>query len=248
MVKTPKNCIFILNSFFRELDKTEKGFKWSSLKKKFIYKDNREDLKEADEFQIEAVKKLKKYFKKKHRGCLFLPCGTGKTLISYWFAQEMKYKKILILVPNLTLVSQILNNWVTQNFAKNIDNNKWLVVCSDKDVRINEDPLVINTKDLPFDTTTDEKKIKSFLKDNDKQNFLIISTYNSSHKISSISKKMKYAFDLCIFDEAHKTVGTKDKLFSNALYEKNIRIKKRLFMTATKRVIHGHEKIVDMKK
>jgi superfamily II DNA or RNA helicase len=243
----PKNCIFILNSFFRELDKTEKGFKWSSLKKKFIYKDNREDLKEADEFQIEAVKKLKKYFKKKHRGCLFLPCGTGKTLISYWFAQEMKYKKILILVPNLTLVSQILNNWVTQNFAKNIDNNKWLVVCSDKDVRINEDPLVINTKDLPFDTTTNEKKIKSFLKDNDKQNFLIISTYNSSHKISSISKKMNYTFDLCIFDEAHKTVGTKDKLFSNALYEKNIRIKKRLFMTATKRVIHGHEKIVDMR-
>ena len=38
------------------------------------------------------------------------------------------------------------------------------MACSlyDKDVRLSEDPMVLNTKDLPFDTTTDNEKIKSF--------------------------------------------------------------------------------------
>lgn len=240
----PENCVWILNSFFKDLNNKKI---WNSLKSNFKILDYKDILRSPEEFQQEAILDLKKYFKKNNRGCLFLPCGTGKTLISYWFAKEMKYKKILILVPNLTLVSQILNNWVNQDYAKNITNNKWLVVCSDKDVRLSEDPLVINTKDLPFDTTTNDKKIKSFLKQNIQENIFIISTYNSSHKICSVSKQINYSFDLCIFDEAHKTVGTKDKIFSKALYEKNINIKNRLFMTATKRIVHGHKNIVDMR-
>lgn len=241
----PDNCIFILNSFFRDFDDKNSSFKWKYIKRSFKFINFKKEQKSPDKFQNTAVKNLKNYFKKNSRGCLFLPCGTGKTLISYWFANEMKYQRILILVPNLTLVSQILNNWVTQNNAKKI-NNKWLAVCSDKDVRIKEDPLVINTKDLPFDTTTENSKIKEFLINNKQEKIFIISTYNSSHKICSISKKIKFKFDLCIFDEAHKTVGTKDKLFSKALYEKNIKIHKRLFMTATKRQVQGHKDIIDM--
>ena len=240
----PKNCIFILNSFFKDFNNNIS--KWNSLKSNFKKIDFKDELKNPELFQEEAIKDLKKYFKIKKRGCLFLPCGTGKTLISYWFAKEMNYKKILILVPNLTLVSQILNNWVNQDYANNITKNKWLVVCSDKDVRLNEDPMVVNTKDLPFETTTDEKLIKNFLKDNKNHYSFIISTYNSSHKICSISKKINYNFDLCIFDEAHKTVGTKDKLFSKALHDKNLKVNNRLFMTATKRIVHGHKNIIDM--
>ena len=241
----PKNCIFILNSFFKEFNNNVS--KWNSLKSNFKKIDFKDELKNPEIFQEEAIKDLKEYFKNKKRGCLFLPCGTGKTLISYWFAKQMNYKKILILVPNLTLVSQILNNWVNQDYANKITNNKWLVVCSDKDVRINEDPMVINTKDLPFETTTDEKLIKNFLDSNKNQYSFIISTYNSSHKICTISKKINYNFDLCIFDEAHKTVGTKDKLFSKALHDKNLKVKNRLFMTATKRIVHGHKNIIDMR-
>ena len=40
-------------------------------------------------------------------------------------------------------------------------------------------------------------------------------------------------------DEAHKTVGRKDKMFAHLLNEKNIKIKKRLFMTATERQFIG---------
>ena len=45
-----------------------------------------------------------------------------------------------------------------------------------------------------------------------------------------------HSFDLGIMDEAHKTVGYYDKLMAHLLSEKNIKIKKRLFMTATERL------------
>ncbi len=54
-----------------------------------------------------------------------------------------------------------------------------------------------------------------------------------------------HTFDLGIFDEAHKTVGLKDKLFSRLLYEKNIKIQRRVFMTATERQYRGDSDNVD---
>ena len=44
-------------------------------------------------------------------------------------------------------------------------------------------------------------------------------------------------FDLAIFDEAHKTIGLAGSAFGYALSDENIRIRKRLFLTATPRHI-----------
>ena len=50
-----------------------------------------------------------------------------------------------------------------------------------------------------------------------------------------------------IADEAHKTVGRKDKKFGTLLFDENIKFKKRIFMTATERVYRqGSEDIVSM--
>lgn len=57
--------------------------------------------------------------------------------------------------------------------------------------------------------------------------------------LSKAAKRADFSFDLGIMDEAHKTTGAKDRLFSHLLHEKNIRIKKRLFMTATERRYRG---------
>ena len=54
-------------------------------------------------------------------------------------------------------------------------------------------------------------------------------------------------FDLGIMDEAHKTTGKKDSPFSHLLHDKNIRIKRRIFMTATERRYRGRsEQIASM--
>ena len=44
---------------------------------------------------------------------------------------------------------------------------------------------------------------------------------------------------LGIMDEAHKTVGSKTKEMAHLLHQKNVRIKKRIFMTATERLFRG---------
>ena len=56
-------------------------------------------------------------------------------------------------------------------------------------------------------------------------------------------QKITTKFDVGIFDEAHKTVG-KNKPFAQLLYEENILIKKRLFMTATESVYKGNSEEV----
>ena len=241
----PKKTIFYLNSFLSDLDDNYAFYKWSNIKrllqkKKIVYKKFKEK-----EFQNTALNDLNLHFKNNNRGSLFLPCGTGKSLIGFWFSNYNNFKTNIILVPNLSLVSQTLKVWVNQSIAhqKKI---KWLVVCSDKDINLNNDPFVANTKELPFKTTTNEKEISNFIINNKNNNFVIIATYNSSHKISSSIKRKAIKFDLAIFDEAHRTVGTKNKLFSKLLYEKNIKINKRLFMTATKRIVKNFKDIVDM--
>jgi predicted helicase len=49
-------------------------------------------------------------------------------------------------------------------------------------------------------------------------------------------ERTRITFDLAILDEAHKTVGVHSKKFATLLDDKKIRVRRRLFMTATERV------------
>ena len=89
--------------------------------------------------------------------------------------------------------------------------------------------------------------ISSFLKQNSEKIKIIITTYQSGKKVIDAVNQANIIFDIGIFDEAHKTVGAKNKPFAQLLYDENIKIKKRLFMTATERVFKGDsDSIVSM--
>jgi predicted helicase len=49
-------------------------------------------------------------------------------------------------------------------------------------------------------------------------------------------------FDVGIFDEAHRTIGLAGSAFGYALSDDNIRISKRLFLTATPRHLDIHHR------
>ena len=68
---------------------------------------------------------------------------------------------------------------------------------------------------------------------------LVLTTYQSGRVTAEAAQKAGMEFDLGIFDEAHKTTGNKDSLFSHLLYEANVKIKRRIFMTATERHYRG---------
>ena len=58
-------------------------------------------------------------------------------------------------------------------------------------------------------------------------------------KLAAAARKARIKFDLAILDEAHKTVGVHSKTFATLLSDKKIKIRRRVFMTATERVYRG---------
>ena len=65
---------------------------------------------------------------------------------------------------------------------------------------------------------------------------VVFSTYHSSPVVGDGARGLP-PFDFGIFDEAHKTIGLAGSAFGYALSDENIRIRKRLFLTATPRHI-----------
>jgi len=196
--------------------------------------------------QSKAIKEAKEHFKKESRGKLIFPCGAGKSLTGFWFTQELKSKNTLIAVPSLSLIKQTLDVYLREIVA-NKKKVKWLCICSDDGIG-KDDDIVFKTENIGVPCQTDPEYIENWLKENKNENKIIFTTYQSGKIIAELSKKLKMSFDLGIFDEAHKTVGSSKKLFSHLLFEKNISIGKRIFMTATERFYGGQksEDIISM--
>ena len=189
--------------------------------------------------QKKAIKEAKKHFVKEgnDRGKLIFPCGAGKSLTGYWLTEVLDSKSTLIAVPSLSLVKQTLEVYLREIVANGIK-VKWLCICSDEGIGTSDD-VAIMTNNIGVPCKTDPAYIKDWLKTNKNEHKIVFTTYQSGHLIADISKKLKISFDVGIFDEAHKTVGSKLKRFSHLLFEENISIKKRIFMTATERFYSG---------
>jgi superfamily II DNA or RNA helicase len=190
--------------------------------------------------QVIALDNCETFFKdkKNSRGKIIHPCGSGKSLTGYWVSQRLRAKTILIAVPSLALVRQTLKEWTREAVANGIDMD-WIAVCSDNDVKNSDDPSMQKV-DLGIEVDTDPQVVADFLKKPTKGNKVLITTYQSGRVVSQGLKKVGLTFDLGIYDEAHKTVGQKDKVFAHLLYDENVKVKNRVFMTATEKVFKGN--------
>ncbi len=194
---------------------------------------------EPRDHQKKALSEAVEYFVNEgnSRGKLIFPCGAGKSLTGFWMLQELKSKSTLIAVPSLSLVKQTLDVYLREIVAHK-RKVKWLCICSDEGIG-QDDDVVFYTENLGVPCQTDPDYIEKWLRENQDEEIIVFTTYQSGRIIGEISKKLNYKFDLGIFDEAHKTVGSDKKLFSHLLFEENISIQKRIFMTATERFYSG---------
>ncbi len=193
------------------------------------------------EHQVRAIGNAYSHFEeeKNRRGKLIMACGSGKSLTAYWIAQKLQSKTILIAVPSLALIKQTLEVWTRESIANNIDIN-WLAVCSDDTIsQLDDDIFTATTKELGIDVSTDIDYIVNWLQNKNHNTTIVFTTYQSSKVIAEASRKADITYDFGIMDEAHKTVGLKNSLFSHLLFDENISIEKRLFMTATERRYKG---------
>jgi superfamily II DNA or RNA helicase len=182
--------------------------------------------------QLPAVRDVVRAFGNASRAKLLMACGTGKTLTSFFIAERMRAARVLIAVPNLGLARQILREWMRESVARG-RRPRGMVICSDQKVASDED-LDIEVTDLGVHVTTDVAEATAFLRSH--REYIVITTYQSGLTTAAAASAAKIVFDLAIFDEAHKTVGQKGNSWTHLIFNENIRISKRLFMTATERV------------
>lgn len=180
--------------------------------------------------QRRAIADAVRGFRQHDRGQLIRACGTGKTLIGLRVAEAMKSQRTLVLVPSLSLVSQLLSDWskdALQPF-------RFLPVCSDQTIG-GEDHLIAHVSELGVPPTTQPAEIAAFLRGTGRR--VVFSTYQSAPTVAlAFQQHQLKPFDLVIADEAHRCAGVKEGPFATVLDARQIRAHKRLFMTATPRI------------
>lgn len=209
--------------------------------------------KELRAHQINALKAVKSGLTTADRGKLIMACGTGKTFTSLKIAEELagKGKRVLFLVPSLSLLSQSLTEWTQES---DIPLHSF-AVCSDSEVvkkrKKEEDVVQTFAHELRFPATTNPERLaNAMVKRHDSHHMSIVfSTYHSINVINQAQEEFGLAdFDLIICDEAHRTTGA---TFENEgesnfvkVHDANfIKSSKRLYMTATPRIYGDSAKI-----
>jgi predicted helicase len=186
------------------------------------------------EYQIEALAKISDTLAKSDRAQVVMACGTGKTLVALWAVETLKPETVVVLLPSLTLLQQTLDEWSRHNNWGN--DFTYLCVCSDPTVAARDanDPIRLEASEVEFRIDTDPDEVRRFIERGAPGVKVVFSTYQSSHVVSQGMRGLA-PFDVAIFDEAHKTTGPQGGSSAHSLKDEHIRIRKRLFLTATPR-------------
>ena len=187
------------------------------------------------------------------RGKLIMACGTGKTFTSLKIAERVagKGKRVLFLVPSLSLLSQTLTEW-TQESETPLHS---FAVCSDSDVgkrrKVEDDAPQVFTHELRYPATTQADRLAAEMlkRHGDEAMSVVFSTYHSIDVLHRAQHEHGMAgFDLVICDEAHRTTGATfegddESNFVRVHDADYLRAAQRLYMTATPRIYADNAKV-----
>ena len=181
-------------------------------------------------YQQDALKRVAEGFGNDGRGQLLMACGTGKTLVSLRVAEKVVPAggTVLYLVPSITLIQQGMRAWSENRTV----GQYYIGVCSDKTVS-GEDGSIT---ELECPVSTDPNDLKRYLVGRPKDRMTVIfCTYNSIQVVANALGRGR--IDLALCDEAHRTIGGAGESYFTKVHEDaNIRIKQRLYMTATPKI------------
>jgi len=209
--------------------------------------------KKLRDHQQTALNAVTAGLKDAERGKLIMACGTGKTFTSLKIAERLagKGKRVLFLVPSLSLLSQTLTEW-TQESETPLHS---FAVCSDSDVgkkrKVEDDAVQVFTHELRYPATTKADRLAAEMpKRHDAEHMSVVfSTYHSIDVIKRAQHEYDLAaFDLVICDEAHRTTGATfgeddESTFVRVHDADYLRAAKRLYMTATPRIYGDAAKV-----
>jgi predicted helicase len=220
-----RNVIDCIDSFFKCLDikfrelSIEEIECMSRKERHSTHNNTNQVLIQPKDHQQHVLDKIKDFYSLNDIGKIIWACGLGKTLLSLFIIQLLKFKSIIIGVSTQSLQDQMYNEIL---FLFPNESNI-LFVGGD------------NIK-----STTNQKKIIEFINQdfNRQQPRFIITTYHSCYLLVD----SKIQVDFKIGDESHHLVGmSKDEEKGFRLFHQ-IQSSKTLFMTATEKIIETRYK------
>ena len=175
-------------------------------------------LKEPYKYQKDVLDNIQNYYFQNNIGKLIWACGLGKTLMTLYIINIMKFKSIIIGVPSTNLQKQ----WI-QNIL-NMGQNKDSILLIGGDEYENIKRAVKYTRE---DISIFIKKYKAI------SPVFIISTYHSCNNLVDEN----ICVDFKVGDEAHHLVGVENE--NNKGFRKFHKITsvKSIYLTATEKII-----------
>lgn len=226
----------------------ESSVDWSAFRIEKPWELKLETSKEPRPHQTYAIDDVINGFEKEDRGQLIMACGTGKTYTSLCLAERLigVGGNVLFLVPSINLLSQSVKAWAADATVP----LRPFAVCSDSKAGKRNSSEDASPNDLVFPASTDTEALAKAFKasSSDKAMNVVFSTYQSIDVVGECQKQGIPEFDLIIADEAHRTTGVtlkdaEDSIFTRVHYDKYVKAKKRLYMTATPRVFADRTKV-----
>ncbi len=116
---------------------------------------------EPKPYQAEAVDAVVSGLADRDRGKLILPCGTGKSVVALWIAEQMAGAggRVLYLVPSIALMGQTMREWAAQRDPQ--IPHRYIGVCSDTRAGRNDEDADI--AELAMPVTTDPERVAAAL-------------------------------------------------------------------------------------
>ena len=195
--------------------------------------------------QQEALDNIAKGFDTNDRGQVHMPCGTGKSLVSLWAAEQQAGRggRVLYLVPSIALMSQTMRVWATHRELP----HRYGAVCSDVTAGKRSNATKSELAELLAPPSTNRDQIAETMQTplTDEAMHVWFCTYQSVPLLSQVLAEHApgVVFDMVVCDEAHRTTGigsaTKEKSASAFVMvheDEHVPAAKRLYQTATPRV------------
>jgi len=183
------------------------------------------------QLQRHALHELHEHLADRGRGVVVMPCGSGKTLLGRWFAEQLAARLTVVFVPSLALVPQTLMayrsdvSWQHQS----------MIVCSDQ---TSGRAVAVDDLDLPdwaresVIASTSVATIAKFVMLRG-QPRVIVSTYHSAPRVAAALQAAGAEADLVVCDEAHRLTGRPRSEFRAVLADDAVPARRRVFLTAT---------------
>ncbi|MFI6281630.1 Helicase associated domain protein [Streptomyces sp. NPDC050988] len=184
--------------------------------------------------QHEALEDLRKELFSARRVTNVMACGTGKTRVGAEVAKAVSPSEpVLIVVPTLDLIAQTLAAWLEALGREALGHI--IAVCGDREVadRDTTDDL----RALQIEVTSDPGELAELLRTRRGRSTVAITYQSLPTLVAAHQYRGVQPWKLIVVDEAHRSAGIRDRQWSAMHDDELVPAFKRLYMTATPRLV-----------